>query len=136
MQSERLLTEAVFLFCADAATGPDGRLNIHGVFNELYAADFPARQDRIVLAGVVEWHRDAQGRIPFNMDLAGPDGMSVFTIDGHTDVAPKPDGRAPAKTQFILPLTKVMFPVPGRYRMRMEVDDSELTGPSIYLMRK
>lgn len=128
--------DAVFLFCADAAAGPDGRLNIHGVFNELSAPDFPARQDRIVLAGLVEWHRDAQGRIPFKMDLTGPDGMSVFTIDGHTDVEPRPDGQAPAKTQFVLPLSNVMFPAPGRYRMCIQFNGNELSGPSIYLMRK
>ncbi len=47
--------EAVFLFCADAGTGPDGKLSIHGIFNELNAPDFPALQDRIVLVGIVEW---------------------------------------------------------------------------------
>lgn len=127
--------EAVFLFCADAGAGPDGRLNIHGVFNELYAADFPARQDRMVLAGVVEWQPDVQGRVPFKMDLADPEGISIFTIDGHTDVESQPLSRAPAKTQFILPLTNVMFPAPGRYRMRIDFNGNELAGPSMYLMR-
>ena len=40
--------EAVFLFCRDAGTGPDGKMDIHGVFNELLAPDFPAKQDRMV----------------------------------------------------------------------------------------
>jgi len=127
--------EAVFLFCADAGAGPDGRLNIHGVFNELFAPDFPARQDRIVLAGVVEWQRDVQGRIPFKMDLADPEGMSIFTIDGHTEVEHQLHSRAPAKTQFILPLTNIMFPVPGRYQMRIDIDGTEIAGPTMYLMR-
>ncbi len=42
--------EAVFLFCADAQAGPDGKLDIHGVFNELYAPDFPARISLLCLA--------------------------------------------------------------------------------------
>ena len=46
--------EAVFLFCADAQAGPDGKLDIHGVFNELHAPAFPARQDQMVLVGIVE----------------------------------------------------------------------------------
>ena len=76
--------EGVFLFCADAKTRPDGKLDIHGVFNELYAADFPARQDEMVLVGIVEWQRDLQGRIPFTVDLIDSDGLAIFSIEGTT----------------------------------------------------
>jgi hypothetical protein len=127
--------EPVFLFCTDAGTGPDGKLDIHGVFNELLAPDFPARQDRMVLAGVVEWQADTQGQVPFKMDLNDPEGMSIFTIEGHTDVQSRAVGRAPAKTQFVLPMTNVMFPAPGRYQMKIDISGEEVPGPSIYLAR-
>ena len=127
--------EAVFLFCADAKAGPDGKLDIHGVFNELYAPDFPARQDEMVLVGIVEWQRDLQGRIPFTVDLIDSDGMAIFSIEGHTDVDARPPSKAPAKTHFILPLKNVMFPAPGHYRVRINIDSSELAGPSMHLMR-
>ncbi len=127
--------ETVFLFCTDAGTGSDGKLDIHGVFNELLAPDFPARQDRMVLAGVVEWRRDVQGQVPFKMDLIDSEGMSIFTIEGHTDVEPQPQSTAPARTQFVLPLKNVMFPVPGRYQIRMDFDGHKTTGPSMYLLR-
>ncbi len=127
--------EAVFLFCTDAGSGPDGKMDIHGVFNELLAPDFPARQDRLVLAGIVEWQRQVQGRVPFKMDLADPDGMSIFTIEGHTDIEPPPPSRAPAKTEFVLPMTNVMFPAPGRYQMRIDINGEKMTGPSMYLVR-
>lgn len=125
---------AVFLFCTDAAAGPDGKMDIHGVFNELLAPDFPARQDRMVLAGIVEWQREVEGRVPFKMDLTDAGGMSIFTIEGHTDVKPQPPSRAPAKTQFVLPMTNVMFPAPGRYQMRIDIDGEEVTGPSMHLV--
>jgi hypothetical protein len=105
------------------------------VFNELYASDFPARQEHLVLAGVIEWERHTQGRIPFKIDLTGPDGKSVFSIDGHTDVEFRPVNSAPAKTQLVLPMEKVMFPVPGQYRVRLAVNDAEIFGPSMHLMR-
>ncbi len=127
--------EAVFLFCRDAGTGPDGKMDIHGIFNELLAADFPAKQDRMVLAGIIEWNAEVRGKVPFKMDLMDPEGLSIFTIDGHTDVEPKPPSRAPAKTQFVLPMTDVMFPVPGRYQMRVEINGEVLQGPSMHLMR-
>ncbi len=129
------MMETVFLFCTDASAGPDGKLNIHGVFNDLHAPDFPARQDRMVLAGIVEWDRHEQGRIPFRIDLTDPEGMSIFTIEGHTDVEPQPPSKAPAKTQFVLPLKNVMFPAPGRYQIRMDFNGKEIAGPSMHLMR-
>jgi len=127
--------DAVFLFCTDAGAGSEGKLDIHGVFNELLAPDFPARQDRMVLAGIVEWHRDASGRIPFKMDFMDPQGISIFTIEGHTDIESPPPSRAPAKTQFVLPLTNVMFPAPGRYKMRIDINGEELSGPAMHLSR-
>ena len=127
--------EAVFLFCRDAGAGADGKMDIHGVFSELVAADFPARQERMVLAGIVEWQRDMQGRVPFKMDLTDSAGLSIFTIEGHTDVESRPPARAPAKTQFVLPMTNVMFPSPGRYRMRIDINGEKLTGPSMHLLR-
>ena len=127
--------EAVFLFCADASAGPDGKLSIHGIFNELNAPDFPALQDRMVLVGIVEWQRDVEGRIPFAVDLNDPDGVSIFSVEGHTDVEARPSSRAPAKTQLILPLKNVMFPVPGHYRVRININGTELPGPSMHLLR-
>ena len=129
------MMEVVFLFCTDANTGPDGKLNIHGVFHELHASDFPARQDHMVLAGIVEWNRHEHGRIPFRMDLTDPAGMSIFTIEGHTDVESLPQSKVPAKTQFMLPMTNVMFPAPGRYQMRIDFNGAEMAGPSMYLLR-
>ncbi len=127
--------EAVFLFCTDAAAGPDGKLSIHGIFSELRAPDFPARQDEMVLVGIVEWPRDLAGRIPFTVDLTDPGGMSIFSIEGHTDVEARPASRAPAKTQLILPLKNVMFPAPGHYRVRININGTELPGPSMHLLR-
>ena len=129
------MMEAVFLFCADAGAGPDGKLSIHGIFSELRAPDFPALQDRMVLVGILEWQRDIKGRIPFTVDLNDPDGVSVFSVEGHTDVEARPESRAPAKTQLILPLKNVMFPAPGHYRVRININGTELPGPSMHLLR-
>ncbi len=127
--------EAVFLFCTDAGTEPDGKLSIHGIFNELRARDFPARQDRMVLVGIVEWQRDLQGRIPFTVHLTDPEELVIFAVEGHTDVEIRPPSKAPAKTHLILPLKNVMFPAPGHYRIRININGTELPGPSMHLMR-
>ncbi len=129
------MMEAVFLFCADSGAGPDGKLSIHGIFNELRAPDFPALQDRMVLVGIVEWQRDLKGRISFAVDLNDPDGVAIFSVEGHTDVEARPSSKAPAKSPLILPLKNVMFPVPGHYRVRININGTELPGPSMHLLR-
>ena len=89
----------------------------------------------MVLAGIIEWNAEVSGKVPFKMDLMDPEGLSIFTIEGHTDVEPRPPSRAPAKTQFVLPMTNVMFPAPGRYQMRIDINGEKLIGPSVHLMR-
>ena len=117
------------LLCSHAQAGPDNNLNIYGVFNELYAPDFPARQDRLVLAGIIEWDKQEQGRIAFKIDLLDPSDRSIFTIEGHTDVDPAENSGSPPKSQFVLPMEKVLFPIAGRYKVRLTIEEKELTGP-------
>ncbi|MDX1403196.1 MAG: hypothetical protein R3192_01600 [Woeseiaceae bacterium] len=128
--------QAAFLFCSDANARPDGKLDIQGVFNELYANDFPARQQRLVLVGVVEWPRELDGRIPFAVDLVDAAGLAIFSIEGHTEVDARPKSRAPAKTHFVLPMDNVMFPSPGCYRARINLHGKDVPGPTMHLLRK
>lgn len=128
--------EITALFCNQAATGAHGTLDIHGVLNELYAPGFPARQDRMFLVALIEWERTDHGRYPFLLELLGPDGAAVLSIDGHTDVDARPGHRAPARTELVLPLDNVVFPVPGRYRVRATIGEQKIDGPTLYLLRR
>jgi len=66
------------LFCEDAVTRPDGKLDINGVFNELYASGFPARQERVIIAGIIEWERNINGKQPFVINLRDPEQNHLF----------------------------------------------------------
>lgn len=105
--------------CEAARERPDGRLDLVGVFNELTAPGFPAMQDRMTVVFLVEWEPDESGRLPLRADMLDGDGRKVLTIQGHTDVAPRGGDRAPAQTRLIMPLEKVVFPAPGRYRFEL-----------------
>lgn len=128
--------ETSFVFCTDATSDAEERLNITGVYNELYAPGFPARQDRLVLAGIVIWDSGELGRIAFHIELVSPSGKTVFTMEGHTEVSARSDSDAPPKTQFILPMEKVMFDEPGRYRAAIRINDEDVNGPSLYVLLK
>ena len=124
----------VALVADHADSGPDGKLNVHGVFHDLYAPGFPAEQGHMVLVLVVEWGRSDQGRYAFQIDLEDPQGRTTLTVNGHTDVDRRDQGRAPARTRLVLPLERVVFPIPGRYGFRLKIKGREFHGPTLHLM--
>jgi hypothetical protein len=105
--------------CETARERPDGRLDLIGVFNELSAPGFPAMQDRMTVVFLLEWGPDEAGRQPLRADMLDEDGRKVITIQGHTDVESRGSDRAPAQTRLVMPLEKVIFPKPGRYRFEL-----------------
>jgi hypothetical protein len=109
------------LACDSARVRPDGKVDVAGIFYELYAPGFPAAQGRMSVLFLLEWAPTEHGRYEFTADLVDDDGSKVLTIEGHTDVEPRPQGRAPAQTRIVLPLENVVFPHPGRYRFKLEV---------------
>lgn len=122
------------LLCDHAALNREGKLDIHGVFTDLYAPGFPARQDRVVLVMMLEWEREDEGRFAFRVDLVSPDGSPTLTLNGHTDVDRRADDRPPARTQLVMPLESVVFPRPGPYAFRVRVKGRVLEGPTLHLM--
>lgn len=125
---------ALSLICDDARVRPDGKMDVEGVFNELIAPGFPARQDRMVLVTTIEWSAGDEGRNKFRLDLVGPDGRPSLTVDGHSDVDRRGADRPPPRTRLILPLEDVVFPQPGRYSFQIRVKGRKLRGPTLFLM--
>ena len=105
--------------CESARERPDGRLDLLGVFHELSAPGFPAIQEHMTAVFVIEWEDDERGELPLRADLLAPGGRKVLTIEGHTEVAAPGPGGAPAQSRLILPLEKVVFPVPGAYEFEL-----------------
>jgi hypothetical protein len=109
------------LACDSAQVRPDGKVDVAGIFYELYAPGFPAAQARMSVLFLLEWEPTEQGRYEFAADLVDDEGSKVLTIEGHTDVEARPQGRAPAQTRILLPLENVVFPHAGRYRFMLKV---------------
>lgn len=122
------------LVCEEATNRPDGRLDGHGVFHQLYAPGFPAQQDRMVLAVALEWDEGESGRHDFKIDLLDPSRSPCLTVNGHTDVTPTPAGEAPAQTRLILPLQDIVFPVAGSYLFELQVDERSFPLTPLHLV--
>jgi hypothetical protein len=122
------------LVCDRAVTTKDGKLDLHGVFNDLFAPGFPARQERLVLVLGLEWDRTDEGRFSFKVDLLDPTGRPVMTLDGHTDVDKRRPDQPPARTRLIMPLKDIVFSAPGAHRFVVRVKGQQLNGPALHIM--
>ena len=120
--------------CEDARPTPEGKVDVHGVYHDLAAPGFPARQDLLVLVLVLEWDREDHGRYLFKADLEGEDGKITVTVEGETEVhRPLPE-YPPSRSQLIMPLEDIVFPRAGQYQFRVRGKGQTLDGPSLYLM--
>lgn len=122
------------LICEDASVRNDGRVDVHGVYHQLYAPGFPAQQERMMLAVAVEWDAGEEGRQDFRIDLMDPSGSPALTISGHTDVGPRTPGEAPPQTRLIMPIERVVFPVAGSYTFELNVADVRIPLSPIHLI--
>lgn len=122
----------ISLACEDVRTRPDGRLDFVGVFDRLQAPGFPAAQDRMTVVFVMEWDGTDTGRHEFTADLVAPDGRTVLTIEGHTDVSLPPEG-GPPRTRLVMPLERVVFPVEGVYRFVLTLGEDRTDAFSLHV---
>lgn len=122
------------IFCDNASEAPDGKLDVHGIFHDLFAPGFPALQEEMVLVLVLDWDRTDRGHYELKAELVAPDGSVVLTVDGHSEVDARPAGGPPARTRIIMPVENAIFPKPGRYHLRVMVKGKRFRGPSLHLV--
>lgn len=122
------------LICEDAAVRNDGRVDVHGIYHQLYAPGFPAQQDRLVLAVAVEWDAGETGRKEFRIDLLDPSGSPALTVSGHTDVSDRVPGEAPPQTRLVVPIDRIVFPAAGTYNFHLHVGDEKVPLSPIHLI--
>lgn len=120
--------------CEHASQAEDGKLDVQGVFYDLYAPGFPAQQASLVLVLVLEWDPGDQGRYDFQADLVDPQGKPALTVKGQSEVSSRGPDRPPARTQLIMPMEDVVFPYPGEYTFRVSAKGKTFVGPTLYLV--
>ncbi len=119
--------------CEHAQLRADGKLDVHGVFNDLSAPGFPAKQDEMVLVVAVEWDAADEGRYQFKVDLVGQAARPAFTVNGETEVRPRGAEGRPGRTYLIMPLQDIVFPDPGAYRLELRIKGRTHAGPYLHL---
>jgi hypothetical protein len=120
--------------CEHVQPTPDGRLDVHGIFHQLYAPGFPAKQDHMVLAIALEWDQEGEGRKDFSIDLLDPSRSPCLSITGHTDVSSRNPTEAPPQTRLILPMEEVPFPSEGTYLFELRLGDRSIELTPLHLI--
>lgn len=122
--------------CEHAEVRPDGRLDVRGVFHDLYAPGFPAKQDRMVLVLVVEWEHSDEGSYQFRASLEDPDGKEMGRVEIDTEVRPTQPALPPPRTKLVTPLQDVIFVRPGPHRFRVRIKGHDMEGPQVILFEQ
>ena len=122
------------LIAEDAHLRHDGRMDVHGIFQELAAPGFPARQDRLTLVTTIEWDDSERGAIDFSVNLLDPDRSPVLTINAQTQVEDEYAVNRPARTQMAIPVESIVFPRAGTYEFELTVGEERVPLVPIYLM--
>lgn len=108
--------DAPLAVLADAANvSREGKLNIFGIFNRLWAVKFPARHPQAQLVIVFEADAaEAEQKKSVTVSLIDSDGNKILGIEGEFTL-PKAKPGQPIRINHILPLPGIPFPKPGDY---------------------
>lgn len=108
---------------ADYANKSDlGKLNIMGIFNNIYANKFPARHRQLYLvirliAVLGEYHTQHDMRILF----LDEDGNEIINRGGQIKIEHPKDGKQ-ALAEFIIEVGDLLLPQSGNYEFRLIIN--------------
>ena len=131
------------VICEHARSRPDGRVDLEGVFHELRASGFPARQDDLTLVAVVEWGPRERGTIGFTVDCLDPAGRRylrdeqgefVKIAEGSTEVADFGPEHGPPFTPFILPMRNLPFLKSGAHQFVLTIGKTPIKLARLHLI--
>jgi hypothetical protein len=119
---------------ADAANvSQEGKLNILGVFDTIWARDLPFRHAAMVFVLRVRADFTDQGSHDLEVRLIDADGGQLFKAEGPLQVPGGVPGR-PIKPHVIMGLAGVTFQKPGDYSFEIMLDGQHLKSVPLYVM--
>jgi hypothetical protein len=112
----------VFALC-DAATDNQGKLNILGTFDQIYAAKVPVVHPACAIALRLRFDKMEEGIHKVNLQLVNPDGIPVFQpMEGEVHPRMGEDVESVA-VNLILNFQHVKFAEFADYQITLAMDD-------------
>ncbi|NIR43904.1 MAG: hypothetical protein GWN99_08055 [Gemmatimonadetes bacterium] len=120
---------------ADAANvSQEGKLNVMGVFDTIWAREFPFRHAAMVFVLRVRADFTEQGDHGLVVRLMDADGGQLFKAEGPLKVPQGTPGR-PLKPHVILGLAGITFQRPGDYSFEVMLDGDHLKSIPLHVMK-
>ncbi len=119
---------------ADAANvSQEGKLNILGIFDTIWAPHLPVRHSTLVF--VVRFSADftEQGTHRMEVRLMDADGAQLFKAEGPLKVTGGVPGR-PIRPHIVMGLSGVTFEKPGDYSFEVMLEGRHLRSVPLYVV--
>ena len=112
----------IFSLC-DAATDNQGKLNILGTFDQIYAAKMPVVHPACAIALRLRFDKMEEGVHRVNLQLVNPDGIPVFRpMEGEVKPRMAEDVESVA-VNLILNFQHIKFDEYADYQINLAIDD-------------
>jgi Family of unknown function (DUF6941) len=107
----------------DAATDDNGKLNLLGAFDTIFARELPAIHPQCTVALRVTFHSTDEGKHLLKLNFVDADGHSIMpSIDIPVEVRLPEDVHFGTRN-FIVNIQKLKFDEPGLYALDVALDD-------------
>jgi len=129
--------EVTMAVVADAANRAEGgRLNLLGVFSDLFAQAVPAQHPTMALVLVFQATALERGTTPkIAIKLVNEDGKQLFSLNDSQIIVPNDPNVISPSPNLIVNLNGIMFENWGTYRFDIEIDGETKAQVPIYLRR-
>lgn len=112
----------IFCLC-DAATDNQGKLNILGTFDQIYAAKMPVVHPACAIAMRLRFDKMEEGIHRVKLQLVNPDGVPVFRpMEGEVNPRMAEDVESMA-VNLILNFQHIKFEQYADYQINLTIDD-------------
>ncbi len=111
-----------FLLC-DAATDQQGKFNVLGAFDSIFAKKMPIVYPACAIAARIRFEKIEEGNHPMRIHIIDEDGKSIGPkLEGNVNVRIGDDMDSTA-TNFVLNIQRLKFEKYGQYRIDLAIDN-------------
>lgn len=124
-----------FLLC-DAATDQQGRLNVLGAFDGIFARELPVVYPACAVAARVRFSRIEEGSHPVRINIIDEDGTAVVPrLDGNVTVHIG-GSTSSAVVNLVLNLQRIKLERYGQYQIDLAIDDEVKASLPFYVLER
>ncbi len=123
-----------FLLC-DAATDSNGKLNVLGAFDTLFAKETPVQHPYCCIALRLRFSKFEEGNHKVRINFTDEDGKSALPgIDGSLNIKIA-DNLFSSVVNLVFNLQRIKFDKFGEFSLSLSIDDKQIAQLPLYLRR-